>query len=365
MLDRPQPAQRSLSLRLAGVRMAQLRSSDQPAPFVHAPQGVIIPPSLVLAVPRPRQGQRFPPLRLRPTLNLMPLSKSTAGLLASVAAASLWAISGVCGKILMTGALSPARLVFYRSTLGALMLLALLLAREPGLLRLKWRDLPFFAAMGTLGLALTQFTYFSAIQALNVGLAILLQYLAPLWILLFERFLLRLPLTRTKVLALLVALAGCGLVSGETLSNLHLGGYGVFLGVAAGICFAAYSLMTQRASRAYRELTVLFYSLLFSAVFWAVVGADAWLPLSEIERVKVWIIVYVAAFGTVVPYLLFIYALNCLTASRVGIITTLEPAIAALIAWTFLGETLTLVQAAGGFCVLAAICLLQVQPERR
>ncbi len=87
-----------------------------------------------------------------------------SGCLAAVGAAHLWAVSGVFGKIVMTGSLSPARLVFYRSVLSTLMLLAVLLWRDRTLLRLSRRDLPFFLAMGTLGLALTQFTYYAAIQ---------------------------------------------------------------------------------------------------------------------------------------------------------------------------------------------------------
>jgi drug/metabolite transporter (DMT)-like permease len=287
------------------------------------------------------------------------------GLLASLAAAILWAISGVCGKLLLSGALSPARLVFYRCALATLLLFVILLLRDPLRLGLKQRDFAFFVAMGTLGLALTQFTYYSAIQVLSVGLAILLQYLAPLWILLFERFYLKLPLTRSRLVALGLALAGCSLVSLETIGSAHLGGYGIALGVAAGIFLAAYSLMAQHASKSYADLTVLFYSLLFATFFWAIVGPESWQPLSQIETFNYWIVAYVAAFGTIVPYLLFIRALRYLTASQVGIATTAEPVAAAVIAWVFLAERLSSLQIAGGLCVLGAIVLLHSGSEVR
>ncbi len=296
---------------------------------------------------------------------LISLSKPTVGLLASLAAAILWAVSGVCGKVLLGGALSPSRLVFYRCALGTLLLFVILLLQNPLRLELKQRDLALFVVMGTLGLALTQFTYYSAIQVLSVGLAILLQYLAPLWILLFERLYLKLPLTRSRIVALLLALAGCGLVSLETIGSAHLSRYGVALGVAAGVCFAAYSLMAQHASKSYAELTVLFYSLLFAALFWAIAGPGSWQPLSQVETFKYWILVYVAAFGTIVPYLLFIRALKYLTASQVSIVSTAEPVAAAVIAWVFLGERLTPLQIAGGLCVLGAIVLLHSRSKER
>lgn len=294
---------------------------------------------------------------LPPALD-MEMPRPGVGLLAAVAAAHLWAVSGVFGKIVMTGSLSAVRLVFYRSVLSALMLLAVLLWRDRTLLRLSRRDLPFFLAMGTLGLALTQFTYYAAIRSLSVGMAILLQYLAPLWMVLFERFWMRIPLTHARLAALTLALAGCAMVSVETESTRHWGNRGVLLGLTAGVCFAFYTLMTRHALKSHRDLTVLFYSFLFSALF---LGAspDSWQPLSQIESFKIWMILYVVIFGTILPYLLFMRAMKHLSASHTGIISTLEPVVAAVIAWIFLQERLTGLQLCGGLCVLLAIVILQ------
>jgi drug/metabolite transporter (DMT)-like permease len=286
------------------------------------------------------------------------VSRPGVGLLAAVAAAHLWAVSGVFGKIVMTGAMSPARLVFYRSVLSAGVLLAILLWRDRTLLRLSWRDLPFFIAMGTLGLALTQFTYYAAIQSLSVGMAILLQYLAPLWMVLFERFWMKIPMTGARLAALTLALTGCAMVSVETESTRHWGNVGVLLGLTAGVCFAFYTLITRHALKSHRDLTVLFYSFLFSALFWSV-RPDSWQPLSQIEPFKIWMILYVVIFGTIFPYLLFMRAVKHLSASHTGIISTLEPVVAAVIAWIFLEEKLTGLQLCGGLCVLLAIVILQ------
>jgi len=286
------------------------------------------------------------------------VSRPGVGLLAAVAAAHLWAVSGVFGKIVMTGSLSPARLVFYRSVLSALLLLGVLLWRDRTLLRLNCRDLPFFLAMGMLGLALTQFTYYAAIQSLSVGMAILLQYLAPLWMLLFERFWLKIPLTRARLAALTLALVGCAMVSVETGATRHWGNVGVLLGLTAGVCFAFYTLMTRHALKSHRDLTVLFYSFFFSALFWSA-SPGSWQPLSQIETYKVWMILYVVVFGTIFPYLLFMHAMKHLSASHTGIISTLEPVVAAVIAWILLHENLTRLQLGGGLCVLLAIVILQ------
>jgi drug/metabolite transporter (DMT)-like permease len=286
------------------------------------------------------------------------VSRPGIGLLAGVGAAHLWAVSGVFGKIAITGTLTPARLVFYRSMLSALMLLAILLWRDRSLLRLNFRDFPLFLAMGTLGLALTQFIYYAAIQLLSVGMAILLQYLAPLWMVLFERLWLKIPLTRARIVALTLALGGCAMVSIETESRGGWANVGILLGLAVSACFAFYTLITGHALKSHRDLTVLFYSFVFSALFWSASPAS-WQPISQVEAFKVWMILYIVVFGTLLPYWLFMQAVKHLSASHTGIITTLEPVVAAVIAWIFLGERLTGQQLAGGLFVLLAIVILQ------
>ena len=137
---------------------------------------------------------------------------SALGFAAAAGAATLWAISGVFGKILMTGSVSPSQLVFYRSALGSVLLAAILLLKTKALPVISLRDLPFLIALAVFGLALTQFFYYAAIQSMSVGLAVLLEYLAPLWIILFERFWRKRPIARAKMLALSLALSGCFLV---------------------------------------------------------------------------------------------------------------------------------------------------------
>jgi drug/metabolite transporter (DMT)-like permease len=297
-------------------------------------------------------------------VELMLRSKSALGFAGAAGAAALWAISGVFGKILMMAAISPSQLVFYRSALGSALLGAILLPRSKTLLRVSFRDLPFLIASGVLGLALTQFFYYAAIQAMSVGLAILLQYLAPLWIILFERVWRKKPIARSNILALALALSGCFLVSLPAGSSAQLSPRGLFFGIAAGVCFASYSLMSQKALESYPETTVLFYGMLFTSLFWGVFASGIKTSWLAIGHSQLGLIMYVTVMGTLLPFFLFIFALKRLEASQVGIVTTLEPVLAAGIAWIHLGERLTLMQMIGGFLVLSAIVLLQTLPPK-
>jgi drug/metabolite transporter (DMT)-like permease len=297
-------------------------------------------------------------------VELMFRSRLALGFAAAAGAAALWAISGVFGKILMRAAVSPSQLVFYRSALGSALLGAILLPRSKTLFKVSLRDLPLLIALGVLGLALTQFFYYAAIRSMSVGLAILLEYLAPLWIILFERLWRKKPIARAKILALILALSGCFLVSLPAGSGAQLSPKGLFFGMAAGVCFAGYGLMSQKALESYPETTVLFYSLFFTALFWGVFASGIKASLLAIGHLQLGMILYVTVLGTLLPFFLFIFALKRLEASQVGIVSTLEPVLAAVIAWFHLGERLTLMQMIGGFLVLSAIVLLQtLQPK--
>jgi drug/metabolite transporter (DMT)-like permease len=290
------------------------------------------------------------------------VSQRPAGLLAAVTAAHLWAISGVFAKVLMTETLAPSRLVFYRSILSTLVLAAILLWRDRALPRLRWKELPFFLAMGIGGLALTQFAYYAAIRSLSVGIAILLQYLAPLWMLLFERFWLKIPLRRASLAALLLAIAGCAMVSIDTGATRRWGNAGILLALGAGLCFASYTLMTRHALKSHSDLTVLFYGFLFSALLWGA-NPGSWQPLVALGPIPIGMILYVATFGTLLPFLLYARAVKHLSASHTGIIATLEPVVAGAIAWVFLDEALTGSQVVGGCCVLLAVVILQASTQ--
>ena len=113
-----------------------------------------------------------------------------------LAAATLWAVNGAVSKVILDSGVSSLRLSEVRST-GAFVGLALLLAAAaPGRLRVKRRELPVLAFFGIAGLAFVQWFYFVAIHRMSLAVALLIQYLAPLLVALFSRFVLHLAVRR-------------------------------------------------------------------------------------------------------------------------------------------------------------------------
>lgn len=286
-------------------------------------------------------------------------------------AAVLWAVSGSSAKFLFQNGMTPLQLVQIRVTLGVLFLVAWLALRNRSLLRIDWRDIPYFLSLGILGLAMVNCTYMLAISKIKVAAAILLEYLAPVFIALYSLVWLREKLKPATAMAILGAILGCYLmVGGYNLDLLSLNREGVLYGVASAIAFAWYSVYGERGMRRYPPWTVLFYSILAAALFWNVAHLlwggfprpleSLMQPYSGLQWV---LILYIVVLGTMVPFGLYLDGINLIRSTRASITATLEPIAAGVISFIFLGETLEGFQMLGGLLVIASIILLQLRKE--
>ena len=290
--------------------------------------------------------------------------ESIKGYVFVAAAAVMWASSGTAGKALFGGGMTPLDLVKFRLASSCLMLAAIFLALQKDLFRIRTRDIGYFFLLG-IAIGTAQLTYFSAISMIKVAAATLLQYLAPVLVVLYSVCFWKERLTRHKLLSLLLSLTGLYLVvGGYNLELLRMNVAGVAAGLMSALGFAAYSLMGERGMHRYSPWTVLFYSFLFSCL-----ASHAASPHLEYLRggphTAHWALMgYVAVMGTLIPFGLYLLGVNYLRSTDATITGTLEPISAALIAYLFLGETLEPLQMVGGGLVIAAVVALQFQRER-
>ena len=286
-------------------------------------------------------------------------------------AAILWAINGIVSKVILASGISSLRLSQVRTGGAFLGLVIVLLLTAPSRLRLRRRELPYFVLFGIAGLAFVQWFYFLAIHRLAIGIALLIQYLAPLGIGLWARFALHEPVRRRIWYALALALAGLGLIvdvrHGATLSTT-----GIVFALGAAVAYALYILMADHALAERDALSLLAWGFAFGSLFWAIVapwwsfpghrvGAHVSLlgHLSD-RHVPVWSLMsWMVVMGTILPFFLLVSALRHLPATRVAIIAMLEPVVAIAVAWAWLGESLGAMQLVGAAVVLAAIGLAQ------
>jgi drug/metabolite transporter (DMT)-like permease len=279
-------------------------------------------------------------------------------------AAFFWATGGLTAKWLFTRAgltIDPVTLSAARAMTATALLWAALLLFDRRSLRVARRDLWFLAAFGVLGLALVHFTYFKTISLTNVATAILLEYLAPVLVLIVsvafmgERFRWTLPA------GVALAVSGSALVVGAASpGGLAVSPAGIAWGLASAVFFAGYSLMGRWAAPRFSAWTLLAWGLLFASVFWLVLqGGPARVFAVMSTPVGAGAIAFVAVFSTIVPFGAYLIALRHIDATKATITATLEPVIAGAAAWVLLGESLDALQIAGMVGVIAAVWLVQ------
>ena len=280
-----------------------------------------------------------------------------------VVAALLWASSGTAAKFLFLGGMSPFELVQLRSTISAALLFLWLLAAKRGLLKIKRKDLVYFFLLGIF-LGATQFTYLYAISRINVAAAVLLQYQAPVLIAGYALFFKRRRLSPVTLASLLGAVTGCYLMVGAyNLDVLNMNRQGILSGLACAFAFALYSVKSAYGMRSYSPWTVVFYALLFAAVIWNVLEPPFSAFSLTYSTVSWWWILFIAVFGTVIPYGLYNEGINLIQPTRASITATLEPVMAGGISFLLLGEMLEPLQLTGAGLVIASVLILQVRKD--
>ena len=278
-----------------------------------------------------------------------------------VGAACCWGVMAVLAKLLLRDrGVDPLVLVAIRAYLATVTLFAAVGLLHPARLRIAPQALWCSAVIGVAGLAANNFLYFEALHLTSVSTALLLQYQAPILVALYTVLVQRQPLRGRIVLALGLALAGCALVvRAYDFEVLRPNLLGVIAGVGTAFTFAFYILASRAALRTLDAWTLLAYAYFSASLFWSAV-MPPWKVLGHGFSLEVWgAFLAVATLGTVVPFGLFISGLKFLPPTQAGIVSMLEPVVAATAAFMVLGETLLPLQILGGGLVLAGVVMVQ------
>ena len=291
-------------------------------------------------------------------------------------AATLFAVNGVVSKVILASGLSSLRLTEVRLTGAALGLVLVLALASPGRLRVTRGELAFLAAFGILGLALVQWLYFLAIHRLEIGIALLIQYLAPVLVALWARFVMHRVVRRRLWVALALAVAGLALVVQIWEGGSTLSGVGVAASLGAAVAFAAYIILAERGVERRDAVSLSAYGFVFGALFFACIQLWWSFPGHIVDdrvsllgnlassHLPVWgLMTWMVVLGTIVPFGLFVGSLRHIPATRASILAMFEPVVATVVAWAWLDESLAAAQVVGGVVVLCGIALAQTARE--
>jgi drug/metabolite transporter (DMT)-like permease len=297
--------------------------------------------------------------------------KTRLGYIMVATAATLFAVNGSVSKVVLGSGLSSLELAQIRNTSAAILFLLFLLAFAPARLRVGRRELAFLVAFGLVGIALVQWLYFVAIEHLPVGVALLIEFTAPLFVALFARFVYREQIRRRIWVAVAMCITGLALVV-ELWVGVAFSTVGVTAAFGGAFALTAYLLMAERERRHRDAASLSFYGFLFAALLWAVINplwTFPWDVLGEDVSLQgnlskysapVWALVgFVVVIGTMVTFSLLVASLRHISATRASIVSTLEPVVATVVAWAWLGETFGVTQLVGGAVVIAGILVAE------
>lgn len=286
-----------------------------------------------------------------------------------VMGAITFSFNGVIAAIVLSH-ISAFRLAQIRTIGAALFLIAYALIRNPQLLKIERREIPQFFLYGVVGFAFVNGGYLLGIERkLPLGFVLILEYTAPIWIALWIKYVRRGFVARDMWVAIALSLVGLVLVArvwdGFTFDLLGTAG-----SLGSSIALAAYFLMGEKITAKRPALSSAILGLSVAAIFWAIV-LPLWKFPTDVLSMSMnlqghfssfsapgWaLILYIIIAGTIVPYLFVISGLRLLSASKSSVIGMLEPVLAGVFAWAWLGQGWDVIQLAGAAIVLVGIYL--------
>ena len=282
-------------------------------------------------------------------------------------AAIMFASNGIASKLLLNDYISAWRLAQVRSILTFIILAAYIAWRAPKTLRITKREVPRLAALGAIGIAAVNGAYFLAISRMHVSIALLIEFTAPVWIVLYLRYVRKKHVPNEMWAALFLALLGLAFVA-QVWQGLTLDGIGVLAALGAAFALAFFFLAGEGIT-AHRDIqSVTMWGFGFAALTWSLL-MPIWTFPFDVFTVSIplegaldgysapgWVLIlYVVLIGTVVPYLFTLNGLRNLSASTTSAFGMLEPIFAGAVAWFWFSESWTVLQLFGGVIVIAGI----------
>jgi drug/metabolite transporter (DMT)-like permease len=284
-------------------------------------------------------------------------------------AATLFAINGTVSKVILGSGIDSQQLTEVRCAGALVGLMLIALATRPAALPLRREELPLIVALGVGGLALVQWSYFFAIHRVAIGIALVIQFVGPILVALWARFVYHEQVRARIWAALALALIGLVLIV-EIWKTNRPNAAGLTAAAIAAVTYAAYILLAERGVRRRDPISLSAWGFFFATLFWSLlapwwsfpggrVGNDVSL-LGNLasDHLPVWaLMLWMVVLGTIVPFALVVGALQRISATRAGITAMLEPVLAIVIAWAWLGESLNPVQVSGAAVTLAGVAL--------
>ena len=227
------------------------------------------------------------------------------------------------------------------------------------------KDFGKLLIFGILGIALAQYTYFRAIAISGVGVATVLQYVAPTMIIiyLFLRYFKKPSIPELFCIVLAMVGTVC-IVMQEGLDISSFNGEAMFWGLVSAASICVYTLQPIELLKKYGTTSIVGFAMFICGILSVVV-------FQQIESEAIWDgmtwlgLFTIIILGTVVSFNAYIEGVRRIGAVQGSILSSLEPISAALFGWALLGNEFTLVGIFGMICIIATVFIIAWDRQRQ
>lgn len=280
----------------------------------------------------------------------------------------LWGSIGIYTRWFSARGIRSSDITFLRLLIGTAFLFTVLLVRDRDSLKIRKKDFWLFPCSGICSILFFQICYLMTIRQASLSTAAILLYTSPVFVTLFSFLFFREKLTLKKILAALLSVFGCALVSGFFGTAQRMSIPTLLIGLGSGIGYALYSIFSRAAlNRGYSSLAIptwsFFFALLPLACFADYASIWSLIRTAPLKTIGMWILMSLttAAF----PYMLYTYGLTGMDTGKAAVTAAIEPIVATLIGIFLYHETMTPEAALGTMAVLGAILLSNRQEKQR
>lgn len=292
------------------------------------------------------------------------MNRIQKGTLLTLLAGFSWGISGISGQYLMSNGIHVNLLTSLRLLIAGLFLTALAYYKDRQVLKdllSSKKNLFFLLLFSLFGLVLNQFAYLSAIHYTNAGTATVLQYAAPIIVLLYISLRDRALPSLIEVMSIILAIAGTFVMATHgNLSELAITPLGLFWGLLSAFTYAAYLLIPVKLIQNYGSLSVISLSMLLGGILFPIFS-QAWNYEFELTGLNLLALFGIVGIGTIFAYTVFLYGVSIVGAVKGSLLASIEPVASVLLTVLILGTQFYKTDFIGMVLIVAAVLLISLR----
>ena len=271
-----------------------------------------------------------------------------------------WGSLGIFTRNLVAYGFTPKDIVLVRNFGGLVVMTVMFFFMDRNIFRIKLKHFPFFIGTGIVSVMAFTLLYFTCQQHCSLAVSAILLYTSPVFVMVMSALIWKDKITKQKLFALVVTLAGCVFISGIIGGDITVTTIGFLTGIGSGFFYALYSIFGRFALEHYKPYTVTYYTFLCAGLASLFVASPAKVVATLTLSPSVpFFAACLILIGTVLPFVMYTKGLAEVESSKAAILACVEPVSAALVGVIVFGEPMTASVAMGLLCILTAVYVLR------